>query len=293
MPTPEGFASDFCATLTRHALLQGACHLYVPLEPLETDVDKTPSEAPMPSDINLEEMDNDSSGATPKATKPGPPNPLDRDQVFCTTLAGCSLHILDRGRTPVPLHPAKTALSRSFLTSHSLLWRTGASHCIRTSPLNSELCCVCLRSACLLKAATSKIWRLSVCCGSVQQLASPAVAIPRKGTSSHGSIGDRRQAVAGSVADSEPPLSQHTLELFNTVTTAAGSRSAPNSHRDTFDRLSVASLSSLQPKGADGSLDPEGALLHHPRSIPCLPLQLCAVCVQCSGCKCGPLGCGA
>ena len=126
----------------------------------------------------------------------------------------------------------------------------------------------------------------------MQQLASPAVAIPRKGTSSHGSIGDRRQAVAGSVADSEPPLSQHTLELFNTVTTAAGSRSAPNSHRDTFDRLSVASLSSLQPKGADGSLDPEGALLQRiPVSIPCLPLQLCAVCVSvCSRVQMRPPG---
>ena len=125
-----------------------------------------------------------------------------------------------------------------------------------------------------------------MCHRSVQQLASPAVAIPKKGTSSHGSIGDRRQAVAGSVAgsvaDSEPPLSQHTLELFNTVTTGAGSRSAPNSHRDTFDRLSVASLSSLQPKGADGSLGPEGALLQH--SLPCPSIQLCAVCSQCSRC---------
>ena len=61
----------------------------------------------------------------------------------------------------------------------------------------------------------------------------------------------------GSIADSEPPLTREALDLFNTLG-HAGSRSAPNSHRDTFDRLSVASLQSLQTKPVPETAGGEG-----------------------------------
>ena len=87
-----------------------------------------------------------------------------------------------------------------------------------------------------------------------------AVAIPKK-AGSHGSIGDRRQLI-GSASESEPPMSEHAMDLFSVIGNA-GSRSAPNSHRDTFDKLSVASLASLQPLKKDtggGGSNHEGLL---------------------------------
>lgn len=80
------------------------------------------------------------------------------------------------------------------------------------------------------------------------QQASPAVAIPpKRGSSSHGSIGDRRQ-LSTSVAESEPPLTQQALEQLNRANAAVGSRSAPTSHKDPLDQMSIASLASLQPR---------------------------------------------
>lgn len=81
----------------------------------------------------------------------------------------------------------------------------------------------------------------------MQTVLSPAVAIPKRGTSSHGNIGDRRNlSAAGSVVDSEPPLTREALDLFNMASSNA-SHSAPNSHRNAFESPSVASLSSVQP----------------------------------------------
>ena len=62
----------------------------------------------MPSDINLEEMDNESSGATPKAIKPGQSNPPDRDQVVCVFMTD-GKHLC--------VHLTKTAFSQSTACS--------------------------------------------------------------------------------------------------------------------------------------------------------------------------------
>lgn len=76
-------ARNRCIECRSSCYVQGGS-IEVPLEPLEQDVDKTPSEQPLPPDAGLDDLDTaDSAAATPRVKDASPdPQPV---QVRCQT----------------------------------------------------------------------------------------------------------------------------------------------------------------------------------------------------------------